>query len=153
MSRGLGRIERECLRVIEEYSSRRKRVTTNRIVAKVYQVKPDRRGVLIINDAQHTAVKRALAGLRRKGLVKGQQAVGRCPDGRMTLARCSNIDGSAVRECYWSTPASPDLDVTDDPGNVKSHARLAVELGMSMPAVRRARAKQAMSPDHTKQSD
>jgi hypothetical protein len=128
------------LRVIEEYAARRKRVTTIRIVVEVYQNKRDR-GVAWFTDAQHTAVKRALAGLRRKGLVKGQQALGRCPDGRVVLARCSN-DGRSVRCCYWSTPASPDLDVADDPGDFKSHARIACEAGVSLSTARRARAKE-----------
>jgi hypothetical protein len=63
MSRGLGQIQRECLRVIEAYAARCKMVTTFTIVAEVYQIKRDRRGNRMCNDAQHTAVKRALAGL------------------------------------------------------------------------------------------
>ncbi len=55
--------------------------TTFNIVAEVYQIKRDRHGNRTCNDAQHTVVKRALAGLRHKGLVKGQQDIKIYPDG------------------------------------------------------------------------
>src|SRR5271169_2588255 len=82
MCRGLGRIQRECLRVIAEYEATGKGATTYNIVAEVYQIKRDRHGDRMCNDAQHTAVKRALSGLRRKKLAAGQQAVSVYPDGR-----------------------------------------------------------------------
>lgn len=103
MSRELGRIQRECLRVIEDAS---KPLTTYRIVAKVYQVKPDRRGKLMISEAQHVAVKRALGGLRRKGLILGQQALSVARDGRTILALSQGtqwpLNGRAERCCFWS---------------------------------------------------
>jgi hypothetical protein len=138
MSKGLGQIQRECLRVIEEHSAVCKRVTTTRIVVEVYRIKA-RRGVRRYTEAQHTAVKRALAGLRRKGLVKGQQALAQCGDGPIILARRSEKTGRAVRCCYWSIPASPDLDVSNDPGWKQSDSRVAVELSMSVSSVRRGR--------------
>jgi hypothetical protein len=85
MSKGLGRIQRECLRVIDAYEVVGREPTTYNIVAKVYQVKRNERGVLVINEAQHTAVKRALANLRRRGLIVGMQDVGVTDDGRDTF--------------------------------------------------------------------
>jgi hypothetical protein len=104
MSRGLGRIERECLRVIAEHEAAGKeRPTTFTIVAEVYQIERDRNGDRMCNEAQHTAVKRALAGLRRKGLVAGQQElfVGRDGQRHLGLAR-SPTDGRGERCCFWS---------------------------------------------------
>jgi hypothetical protein len=141
MSRGLGRIERECLRVIEKNEAAGNASTTLEIAGHVYEIKRDRRGHGTINDAQHTAVKRALAGLRRKGLVKGRQALMQCGDGGpMVLARYS-LDGHAVRCCYWSTSARPDLDVGNDPNWVRSNARLAFETRVSVTTLRTARAE------------
>jgi hypothetical protein len=110
MSRGLGRIQRECLRVIESYGKTGKRPTTFNIVAEVYQIKRDRLGNRTCNDAQHTAVKRALAGLRREGLVAGQQDVVVLSNGTKLLAHVrQHSDGSysrhAERCCFWSTAA------------------------------------------------
>jgi|RhiMethySRZTD1v2_1073278.scaffolds.fasta_scaffold1034101_1 hypothetical protein len=87
MSRGLGRIQRGCLRVIEEYEAAGKMPTTFNIAAEVYRVRPDRHGNRMVSDAQHVATKRALATLRQKGLVSGQQDVKVYPDGRKILAR------------------------------------------------------------------
>jgi hypothetical protein len=88
MSKGLGRIQRGCLRVIEEYEAAGKRPTTFNIAAEVYRVRPDR-----LSDAQHAATKRALASLQQKGLVCGQQ--------HLELAR-SIYDGRSERCCFWS---------------------------------------------------
>lgn len=104
MSRGLGRIQRECLRVIESYEAEGKRPTTFNIACDVYQVERDHDGNRWCNDAQHTAVKRALANLRRKGLVSGQQEVTVLADGRriLTLTK-SPTDSRGERCCFWST--------------------------------------------------
>jgi hypothetical protein len=104
MSRGLGRIQRECLRVIESYEAAGERPTTFKIVCEVYQIERDQVGNRWCNDAQHTATKRALAKLRRKGLVSGQQKVTAYADGRrlFPLAK-SPTDGRAERCCFWST--------------------------------------------------
>jgi hypothetical protein len=69
MSKGLGRIQRECLRAIERYEAAGKAPTTFNIVAEAYRIARDRNGNRTFNDAQHSAVKRALGSLRRTGLV------------------------------------------------------------------------------------
>jgi hypothetical protein len=108
MSRGLGRIQRECLRVIERYEAAGGRPTTFHIACDVYQVEQDPDGNRWCNDAQHTATKRALASLRRKGLVAGQQEIGVKADGRriFNLAK-SPTDGRAERCCFWSLSRKP----------------------------------------------
>jgi hypothetical protein len=81
MSRGLGRIERACLHELGFYYEaehrhgpwREKqppewllaRATTLTLVCKVYKIEPDENGSRWYTDAQHSAVKRALRGLRR----------------------------------------------------------------------------------------
>ena len=97
MSRGLGKIQRECLRVIESYESAGTRPTTFSVTAEVYQVERDRHGNRMISDAQHTAIKRALANLRRRDLVVGQRDMGLC----QRLADGS-YSGRAERCCLWS---------------------------------------------------
>ena len=71
MSRGLGRVQNGCLVAIWEYERRGKSPTTLDIVGKVYGISPDADGSYWVTDAQHVAVKRALAGLQRKGQVIG----------------------------------------------------------------------------------
>jgi hypothetical protein len=53
MSKGLGRIQRGCLRAIEEYEAAGKRPTMLNIASEVYRVSPDR-----LSEAQqvHEAV-------------------------------------------------------------------------------------------------
>jgi hypothetical protein len=103
MSRGLGRIQRECLRVIERYEAAGKRPTTFNIAAEIYQAEPDHDGNPMINDAQHVATKRALANLRRKGLISGQQEVTVHSDGQKIFHQAkSPTDGRAERCCLWS---------------------------------------------------
>jgi len=108
MSRGLGRIQRECLRVIEVYLEANGRPpNTFNVTVEVYQIKRDRHGNRTCNDAQHTAVKRALASLRRKGLVTGAQDVRIESDGTKMFPHVrQHNDGSysrhAERCCFWS---------------------------------------------------
>jgi hypothetical protein len=103
MSRGLGRIQRECLRVIESYEAAGKRPTTFSIAAEIYQVERTPDGSRMINDAQHVATKRALANLRHKGLVSGQQEFTVYPDGQKIFhLAMSPTDGRAERCCLWS---------------------------------------------------
>jgi hypothetical protein len=45
--------------------------STYDIAAAVYQIKPNKRGVRKISDAQHVAIKRALEGLQRRGQIIG----------------------------------------------------------------------------------
>jgi len=65
--KGLGRIQRGCLRVLGEYAAASKRPTMLNIASEVYRVRPDR-----LSEAQHVATRRALASLQQKGLVSGQ---------------------------------------------------------------------------------
>jgi len=101
MSRGLGRIQRECLRVIEEYAQMGERPTTFTIAAEVYNVRPDRHGDRWVNDAQHSATKRALIGLRRMGLVAGEQDT-EVHDGQRMLAKVRPGTSRAERCCFWT---------------------------------------------------
>ena len=70
MPKGLGRIQRGCLRVIEEYEAAGKRPTILSIAAEIYRVGPAR-----LSDAQIVATRQALASLRQKGLVSGEQGI------------------------------------------------------------------------------
>jgi hypothetical protein len=71
MSRGLGRVQKACLRVISEWKAKDDWPTTFDIAAEVYQIKPDKDGVRYVSEAQHVAVKRALEGLQGLGLIIG----------------------------------------------------------------------------------
>jgi hypothetical protein len=71
MSQGLGRVQMACLWIIRNYEEDGNWPTTYDIAAAVYQIKPDKRGVRKISDAQHVAIKRALEGLQRKGRIIG----------------------------------------------------------------------------------
>jgi hypothetical protein len=73
---GLGRIQRGCLRVIEEYEAAGKRPTMLNIASEVYRVSPDR-----LSEAQHVATRRALASLLQKGLVSGHGDIRFAPEG------------------------------------------------------------------------
>jgi len=68
MSKGLGRIQRGCLRILGEYEAAGKRPTMLNIASEVYRVKPDR-----LSYEQHAATRRALGSLQQKGLVSGQE--------------------------------------------------------------------------------
>jgi hypothetical protein len=95
MSKGFGRTQRECLRAIDRYPWG---ATTYTIAADAYDVPPDRDGNRMISEAQHVATKRALAGLRRAGLVTGRQDMGyvrRLRDGTFDRS------GRAERCCIW----------------------------------------------------
>ena len=102
MSRGLGRIQREALRVIAGYEAAGKRPTTFTIAAEIYRVELDQDGNRWVNDAQHTATKRALANLRRKGLVSGQQEIHVGADGKKMLVIVGADGVHAERCCLWS---------------------------------------------------
>ena len=97
MSRGLGKIQRQCLRAIDSREATGIKPTTYTVVADVYQIEPDSDGNRMFSEAQHVAVKRALASLRRAGLVTGHQDLGRSqrlPDG--------TPNGRAERCCLWT---------------------------------------------------
>jgi hypothetical protein len=74
MSRGPGWVQMACLWRIRKYEEGDDWPTTYDIAAAVYQVKPDADGDRWISDAQHVAVKRALEGLQRTGLIIGFRA-------------------------------------------------------------------------------
>lgn len=101
MSRGLGWVQRECLLAIKRYEVIGKRPTTFAIAAEIYRVDCDEDGNRWVNDAQHVATKRALAGLRRKGLVSGQQEIFVSRDGTKHLALHNGW--TAERCCLWSS--------------------------------------------------
>ena len=102
MSRGLGRIQRECLRVIEDYERAGRKPTIFSIAAEVYRVKPDRHGNRMISKAQHVATKRALASLRDKGLVTGQQDITVGTGANRFLAIVREGTPHAERNCFWT---------------------------------------------------
>ncbi|MBR0884637.1 hypothetical protein ABIF65_001168 [Bradyrhizobium japonicum] len=112
VSRGLGRIQRECLRVIKSYEAAGERPTTFTVACEVYQVERDQDGNRWCNDAQHTATKRALANLRRKGLVCGQQEITVHADGQkiFKLAKSPPTDYRAERCCFWSLATGRDAN-------------------------------------------
>jgi hypothetical protein len=88
MSKGLGRIQRGCLRVLGEYEAVGKRPTMLNIASEVYRVRPDR-----LSDAQHVATRRALTSLRQKGLVSGQGDIQFAPEGPQRLAHARFRNG------------------------------------------------------------
>lgn len=117
MSRGFGWVQRDCLRVIEQFERAGILPTTFNIVAEVYRVEPDEAGNRWVTDAQHVAVKRALGGLRRKGLIFGKRT-GRArsrADGRTELCHhwmtdpqlAAGYAGLSDRELGKITGSSP----------------------------------------------
>jgi hypothetical protein len=85
------------------YEAAGKKPTTFNIAADVYRVEPDADGNRWISEAQHTATKRALANLRRKGLVSGKQQITVYANGSWGLSFVrSPRDHRAERCCIWS---------------------------------------------------
>ena len=122
MSKGLGHIQRGCLRVIEEYEAAGKRPTTFNMAAEVYRVRPDPHGNRMVSDAQHVATKRALAALRRMGLITGQQETTIRSDGTKSLPLSQRLpDGSysgrAERCCLWCQSVSSSLEPPEREGS------------------------------------
>jgi hypothetical protein len=110
MWKGLGRIQRGCLRVIEEYEAAGKRPTTVNIAAAVYRVGPHR-----LSETQHVTTERALATLRQKGLVSGQHDMTVYSVGTKGFPRTQGLaDGSyrAERCCIWSRIGGPDMEAS-----------------------------------------
>jgi hypothetical protein len=106
MSRGLGRIQREALRVIARYEAAGRRPTTFNIAAEVYGVERDEDGNRLVSDAQHTATKRALAKLRRSGVVSGRQQIIVGAGGKKMLSHVGADGVHAERCCLWSMSAA-----------------------------------------------
>jgi hypothetical protein len=69
--RGLGRIERGVLETLREWQTRNMPRCLNAIelASRVYNVKTNDDGELLVTDAQRSGVRRALVTLKRKGLV------------------------------------------------------------------------------------
>ena len=94
MGRGMGRVQRACLRVVEQYERDGRWPTTFNIAAEVYAVPPDQDSIRCVTDAQHVAVKRALAGLQRHGLVIGF---------RTGMQRSPGVNGRTELCHHWMT--------------------------------------------------
>jgi hypothetical protein len=101
VSRGFGRVQRRCLEAVETYTSHGEDAPTFTIAADVFSVQRDPDGNRLITNAQYAAVKRALAGLQRKGLVVGQ----RHPERSMKDAD-GRPNGKCERSKFWTTPGS-----------------------------------------------
>jgi hypothetical protein len=67
----MGQVQRACLKAVEEYERDGHLPTTYSITAEVYAVPRDKDGNRWVTDAQHSAVRRALYGLQRQGLLIG----------------------------------------------------------------------------------
>lgn len=111
MSTGLGRTQRRCLQAVQEHTARHaagdedRLPTTYTIAAEAYDVQRDAEGNRYVTDAQHVATKRALSGLRRKGLVFGQ-----VDHIRGKLDENGWNTGNIERCCVWSTKPIELLD-------------------------------------------
>ena len=100
MSCGLGRIERACIEAIHHREEAcESPPTTFTVACDADGVQPDDGGNRLCSAAQHVAVKRALAGLRRKGLVTSL---------RDTTRARSIYDGRAQTCCLWMSPGRKD---------------------------------------------
>lgn len=77
MSRGRGGVQASCLRAIQQREDAGALwPTTYTIACDVYRIEPNDDGNRLCLDAQHVAVKRALAGLQRRGLIVGFRDTG-----------------------------------------------------------------------------
>ena len=88
---GLGRIQRGCLRVIEECVAAGKRPSMLNIASEVYRVTPDR-----LSYEQYAATRRALASLRQKGLVSGREVLQFALNGHRSALRVVCVRASQV---------------------------------------------------------
>ena len=85
MSRGIGKVQSELLRILE----REDRLDTFQLAALVYQVKADEHGRTILTRSQLTAIRRGLQGLLKRGRI---EEFGRNSLGRMQWRRLSSRD-------------------------------------------------------------
>jgi len=121
MSRGLGWVQRACLRVIHEHEEEAnggKPPTAYNIAATVYHVEPDEDGNRWINDAQHAAIRRALKGLQRQGCIIGFRDAG--------LARDPPFDGRTQLANVWMTEKRAQKFVTETLKRARNAARLGL---------------------------
>jgi hypothetical protein len=82
MSRGLGKLQRDLLAILEDGD---KVLDTITLAADAYRIELDASGCRGVTDAQHAAVRRALCSLHRRGLV-------------VDLMRCRHRDNRR----YWA---------------------------------------------------
>lgn len=68
MSRGMGRIERRALRILEQ---ERRLIETFELAARVYGIEPDEHGVTAVTENALSSARRALTSLAKKELVCG----------------------------------------------------------------------------------
>jgi hypothetical protein len=127
MSRGLGWVQNKCISAIalaERKGGKGKPPDTYEIIAHVYQLDRDEDGSLWVTDAQHVAVKRALEGLQRKGMVIGFERM-HCghdhdpDDGRSNHAYCWM---SAPRARQWIREQGKSRDGLVKTFKAKMHA-------------------------------
>ena len=133
MSRGLGRVQNRCISAIalaERKGGKGELPDTYDIVAHVYGIRPDADGAYLVTDAQHVAVKRALAGLQRKAMIIGFDRFG-CGypfdlhDGRRNHGYCWMSEGRARR---WIREQGKSRD-----GFVKTFKAKMAAIGMKAP--------------------
>ena len=108
MSRGLGLIQRECLRVIETRNHAGEEPDTFAVTCDVYAIKADKRGNRLCSDAQHSAVKRALRTLRKSGRVAGQDEGNRFGRAHWTVEPVP--DAIRVKREAWAAQPQPKFE-------------------------------------------
>jgi hypothetical protein len=103
MSKGFGAVQRAALAAIERREAAwagepkiEDFPTTYTVACDGYEVPADANGSRLCNDAQHAAIRRALLGLERAGLVVAVRPVGFCAPG---------MSGHEYRQNVWVTPA------------------------------------------------
>jgi hypothetical protein len=119
MSRGFGKVQLACLAAIERHGA----PTTFTIACDAYHIEPNEVGNRLCSDAQHVAVKRALEGLQRKGLIIGfrETTVARAPgDGR--VEQC-HVWMTAEVFAHWLKTKAQEA-ATINPDYAKRNARL-----------------------------
>jgi hypothetical protein len=132
MSRGLGHVQNGCLVAIWQYERDGELPTTYTIAAEVYHVAPDEDGNRYVTDAQHVAVKRALAGLQRNGRIIGFRTQSRASwsdDGRTELAH------------HWMTPERARQWLREKMEEAREITRMGLNPRFSLDQVERLRAK------------
>jgi len=104
MSRGLGRLQRAVLKLLEE----NRHFDTREIAELAHAVEPDENGVCVVTDAQYVSVRRALAALARQGMA---MRTFRGPDGRQRWANLRfTLDYRARVEAAFGRFAHGEID-------------------------------------------
>jgi hypothetical protein len=105
MSRGLGKLQRDLLENLEEGD---KALDTITLTADAYRVEPDANGCRGVTDAQHAAVRRALCGLQKRGLVVDLMRC-RHRDNRRYWAALKVGLPARLSILQWSHPRAPEI--------------------------------------------